>query len=339
MSRVAEALRRASAEPVSADPRFTDTGPGDFPALPRVPEALRVATHLYQPSDGPSSTSQTAQPRSHGAGPQEAGDPPALAVAPPRAPAIDSQSRPAPIPSPIRPSLGRLLVMCAIPGVAVVAGTAVFLSRPPAGQEGPARQPVGQTAVNAGQPRTLGSGRQVAPDVAPHQPDRDSLSSTPAQTRAAPPVRQGDSGRVEVPQRNVDGEAAAPTDATTDAVRHELAASTERWLAAYYAQDIGGMAAISSPDVTVSDLRPASDRLPGGLAGVRRTLASPRVQVFGSAAVLTARVTERAPKPPAGRPAESEWLIAETWTRDAGVWRLHEVRIVSAGALDKAFQR
>jgi hypothetical protein len=99
------------------------------------------------------------------------------------------------------------------------------------------------------------------------------------------------------------------------------------------------MAAFSSADIRVTDERSEQERLPRGLSNVERTLTSPRVQVFGSAAILTAKVTERVEDPKLGQRTEAASFISQTWARRDGAWQLHEVRLVSAAALDRAFRR
>lgn len=135
-------------------------------------------------------------------------------------------------------------------------------------------------------------------------------------------------------------EAASANPGTgTASLREELVAAAERWLDAYYRQDRARMTALSSLQVTVSDERADTDRLPGGLSGVRRTLDDANLQVFGSAAVLTARVTERAEDLAAGRTAQSVSFISQMWTHGAGGWQLNDVRVASKGAVDKGFRR
>ena len=110
----------------------------------------------------------------------------------------------------------------------------------------------------------------------------------------------------------------------------------ERWLEAYYAMDRTMLAVLSAPTIAINDDRTPGERLPPGLRRVTRTLGEPNVQVFGSEALLTAKMIERAPGD-ARPPVES--FISQMWSHRAGVWRLTEARIVSAGALQRAFRR
>lgn len=122
-------------------------------------------------------------------------------------------------------------------------------------------------------------------------------------------------------------------------VRSELTVAAERWLEAYYAGDRDRMAAASLTTVTISDERAPNERLPGGIAGVQRTLDEASVQVFGSDALLTAKLIERTGNGVAGAAGESVAFISQMWTNRTGEWRLTQVRIVSAAALDRAFKR
>ncbi len=123
------------------------------------------------------------------------------------------------------------------------------------------------------------------------------------------------------------------------AVRDQLAVSAGRWFDAYYLGDRERMAAFASTPITVKDERAPADRLPPGLSGVKRTIEDARVQVAGFSAVLTAKVTERGQDQASGRETESVCFISQIWTQRAGGWQLNEVRIVSAGALNRAFRR
>ena len=98
------------------------------------------------------------------------------------------------------------------------------------------------------------------------------------------------------------------------------------------------MASISG-QVNVSDDRAEKEKLPRGLAGVRRSLDDVSVQVFGSEAMLTAKMTERMDDVAAGRMAEAVSFVSHMWTQKNGSWQLYDVRIVSAAALSRAVTR
>jgi hypothetical protein len=150
------------------------------------------------------------------------------------------------------------------------------------------------------------------------QPERDT-PRTPAPRPAASPAL---SNRL-------------PPESTSPAARQELLTAATRWLDAYYLKDSGRLAALSTAAATLSDERKDEERLPSGLAGVQRTLSDPTVQVFGSDAILTAKIIERSDS--AGREAAS--FISQMWTRRGGAWQVTDVRIVSAEAVARAFRR
>ena len=95
------------------------------------------------------------------------------------------------------------------------------------------------------------------------------------------------------------------------------------------------MIAVSGAQVTVADERGTSERLPNGLTGVRRSLDDVNLQVFGTDAILTARMTERMEDAGAGKMAQSVSYVSHMWTQRNGSWQLHDVRIVSASALSR----
>ena len=94
-----------------------------------------------------------------------------------------------------------------------------------------------------------------------------------------------------------------------------------------------------APQANVSDDRGDKERLPGGLSGVRRSFDDVNFRVFGSEAMLTARMTERMDNAAAGQMAQAVSFIAHTWTQRNGAWQLYDVRIVSASALSRAISR
>jgi hypothetical protein len=241
-------------------------------------------------------------------------------------PATHSRSRPV--------SIRPLVAMATLVGVAAMFGTGMWIASL---DERTTATPaaIGTSGVESGSEDPDGTRRSKAPGVTAanelaHVPATSSLPASADTPHPADPTLSGGEGSPEV---------GGLSKTSADAVRNQLASSAERWLDAYYVQDRNRMAALSSPDVAVTDARAQSERLPGGLTAVQRTVTTPRVQVFGGAAVLTATVTERADDPAAGRPAESVSFISQTWTFRQGAWQLNEVRIVSASALDRAFRR
>ena len=96
------------------------------------------------------------------------------------------------------------------------------------------------------------------------------------------------------------------------------------------------MVAISGAAVNVADDRTEAERLPRGLAGVRRSLDDVNLQVFGSEAMLTAKMTERMEDVSAGKMSQATSFVSHMWSQRNGTWQLHDVRIVSASALTRA---
>lgn len=99
------------------------------------------------------------------------------------------------------------------------------------------------------------------------------------------------------------------------------------------------MNAISGTQVSVTDDRVEKERLPRGGAPVQRSLEDVRLNVVGTDAILTARMTERMEDASAGRMAQVVSFVSHMWTQRNGAWQLHDVRIVSASALNRAAQR
>ena len=118
----------------------------------------------------------------------------------------------------------------------------------------------------------------------------------------------------------------------------EIVRAAERWLDAYYRRDSNTMAAFSDAQLSVSDERTEKERLPQGLAGVRRSLEDVNLQVFGESAIFTAKLTERWENIGVARMATADSFVSQIWTRRAGTWRLADVRIVSASTLNRTFR-
>lgn len=163
-------------------------------------------------------------------------------------------------------------------------------------------------------------------------------SSTGRADRAAPQETPRPVPRTAAKTRRDTPAAAAPgavTGNAAPAVRAQLTTAAERWLDAYYRGDRDRMAAASVPNATITDERTASERLPAGRAGVQRILDEATVQVFDSDALLTAKMIERSGNDAAGPTGESVAYISQIWTRHSGEWRLTQVRILSAAALER----
>jgi len=94
-----------------------------------------------------------------------------------------------------------------------------------------------------------------------------------------------------------------------------------------------------APQANVTDDRGTKERLPIGLNGVRRSLEDVIVKVFGSSAMLTAKMTERMDNAAAGQMAQTVSFISHMWIQKNGTWQLDEVRIMSASALSRSMNR
>ena len=244
-------------------------------------------------------------------------------------------------PAPPRPSAARRarLAPAAIAraaSIVVIGGLVVAL----AGAWAWGKRPGGETA----RPRVGATNAAGGNDAAAEPTGMIGHDDSPGKTRGSRPANpQPVERRAGIPSRPTAPDAAnrsasAPAGTSTGAsaaVRQELIAGAERWLAAYYVHDAGRMGALSTSSVTVTDERTTDERLPAGLTGVRRTLGDANVQVFGADAILTAKVIERAE----GDGRESAGFISQMWTRRGGVWQVTDVRIVSAAAVARAFRR
>lgn len=120
---------------------------------------------------------------------------------------------------------------------------------------------------------------------------------------------------------------------TAAADQAELTEAASRWLDAYYRQGAQGNSPVYR-NVRLSDQRTADQRLPAGLANVRRTLESTTFQFAGEAAVVTARMTEQADV--TAEPRKYVSWVSQIWRRESGEWHLFDVRLVANAALESA---
>lgn len=128
-----------------------------------------------------------------------------------------------------------------------------------------------------------------------------------------------------------------PPAAPPPSLEDVLTRDASRWLDAYYRQDRATMASIS-PQATVTDNRAEKERMPRGLAGVRRSLDEVRFQTAGSEVLFTARMTERMDNTAAGQMAQAVSFVSQMWTRRNGSWQLMDVRIMSASAIERSLR-
>jgi hypothetical protein len=120
-------------------------------------------------------------------------------------------------------------------------------------------------------------------------------------------------------------------------LQESLTNVASRHLDAYYRQDRAMMSALA-PQANVADDRGAKDKLPGGLNGVRRSFEDVKLNVFGSEAQLTAKMTERMDNAAAGQMAQAVSFVAYTFTQRNGAWQIYDIRILSASALSRALR-
>jgi hypothetical protein len=168
------------------------------------------------------------------------------------------------------------------------------------------------------------------------QPDRVVGGTQPD---AIPVTRSDSRPMVEAVSDSVEPAPVGTTARSSPATREPLILAAEAWLDAYYRQDQGRMASLASRALRVSDERAASERLPRGLP-VERRLEGTRVEVYGSTAIVTAKMTETAASGPGPTgSAATVAYISQIWSQQADGWRVLEVRILSADAVGRAFRR
>jgi hypothetical protein len=152
-----------------------------------------------------------------------------------------------------------------------------------------------------------------------------SASTAPTSTPSATSAGRGGSA--------TPSSAAPPAVTATGAspqARAELTNNAQRWLDAYYRQDWAAMGVFATRDMKVDDERTWNERLPNGLAA-RRSLEGVNFQFVGDNAILTARMTEQASV--RGEPLQYVSYISQMWSREGGLWRLMDVRILSENKL------
>lgn len=118
---------------------------------------------------------------------------------------------------------------------------------------------------------------------------------------------------------------AGPQPPAQDSARAEIVAASERWLDAYYRHDRARLATMTIPNVGLLDERRAPQRLPEGLAVVRRTLDRLQFEQRGETAILGGRITERSLA--GAEVLQHGFVISQNWVRRANQWRLAGVRI------------
>ncbi len=230
-------------------------------------------------------------------------DAPRVQPAAPPAAALPSAAQPAPAP-PAAPNPSVPIARQAAPEKPVVPSSAT---------------PVSTASTTVPAPRAIEPPAVSTPPAA-----SSTLAAAPARPPAASPDRPAS--------------ASTPAPATPASLQESLTNQVSRWQDAYYRQDRAMLSAIA-PQASVADDRGDKERLPAGMNGVRRSLEDVSFRVFGSEAMLTARMTERMDNGAAGQMAQAVSFISHMWSQHNGTWQLHDVRIVSASALSRAITR
>jgi hypothetical protein len=183
-------------------------------------------------------------------------------------------------------------------------------------------------SVNGGQARALGSDGEVV---------TRRFGNPSAQARPKPAVLQAAAESTPTPNGPAaEVEAAASDVGTTGtrevaagavaAVEREILRATQQWFEAYFAGNGEGMRSVATPDFAMVDERADGQRLPATTRAVERGLQQVRIEVAGDAAVISARLTERANVN--GQMREYVSLVSGVWVRADGSWRLMGVRFI-----------
>ena len=111
----------------------------------------------------------------------------------------------------------------------------------------------------------------------------------------------------------------------------ELTTTAQRWLDAYYRQDLPTMRSVAAPDMKRSDQRSVDERLPPSADNVRRTLENVSFQFVGETAILTGRMLEQGTV--GGQSTQRISWVSLMWIREGGRWLLADVQILSDAKL------
>jgi len=171
--------------------------------------------------------------------------------------------------------------------------------------------------------RYTADGQPPPAEPAPAPPRNPAASPPPA---TSPPSGEADrSGRSASPAA-----AAAPANAAA-APAMELTTTAQRWLDAYYRQDLPTMRSVAAPDMKRSDQRSVDERLPPSADNVRRTLENVSFQFVGETAILTGRMLEQGTV--GGQSTQRISWVSLMWIREGGRWLLADVQILSDAKL------
>lgn len=170
----------------------------------------------------------------------------------------------------------------------------------------------------------------VLPSVPePDAPARGTSVPQPVATGSASPANPPSAAAATPPSRPAPAATSVPSSAA-DAVL----SAARQWLDAYYRKDQAAMAALSTDKVDLADERQPIERLPSGLADVKRTLDRHSVQIAADTAVLTAVMTEQSALMPTPRVSP----VSQVWVLSGGQWKVRQVRFVSESRLNQVFR-
>jgi cell division septum initiation protein DivIVA len=184
-------------------------------------------------------------------------------------------------------------------------------------------------SVNGGQARPLGLdghviSRRFGNPAAPSQPKPGVLQTTArSESTSSEPAPESERGASDVGTTGKADTVAAPP---VPVVEREILRATQQWFEAYFAGNAEAMRTIATPDFAMVDERGDGQRLPATTRAVDRGLQQVRIEVAGDAAVISARLTERANVN--GQLREYVSLVSGVWVRADGSWRLMGVRFM-----------
>jgi hypothetical protein len=171
----------------------------------------------------------------------------------------------------------------------------------------------------------------LPPVPEPDAPARGTFVPQPVATGSVSPANPPSAAAAATPPSRPAPPAA--TSVSTSAADLVLSAARQ-WLDAYYRKDQAAMAALSTDNVTLADERQPIERLPSGLADVKRTLDRHSVQIAADTAVLTAVMTEQSAVMPTPRVSP----VSQVWVLSGGQWKVRQVRFVSESRLNQVFR-
>jgi hypothetical protein len=186
-------------------------------------------------------------------------------------------------------------------------------------------------------PRAAAAAQTAASTLSGRGPAIPALSEPEPPTSAASapqPVATGSPSPVNPPSAAAAAPPSRPTPLATESSPAAVVAAARPWLDAYYRQDKSAMAELSTDNVMLADERRPDERLPSGLADVRRTLDRLSVQIAAETAVLTAVMTEQSSTLPTPKLSP----VSQVWVLSGGQWKVRQTRFVSEARLNQVFR-